>query len=485
MKRILAIILTFCLVLSLAACGASDAGTAGDEGGATGGSNAGGFRVGFGREDITPKDSVPMASYGNAKDRMSEGIYSYLYINVLAIDDGTNTMLLMTLDHSWFANVLLDPIKAQITKEFGIPGEYILAQGTHTHAAPEASLTEITAMAQSNTRTIEQTMKAVKTALDDLKSAEIYIGSVQTENMNHVRRYYMDDGSLTGDNYEGTGTKRVAHETEADREAQLLKFVREGGEDILIVNFQAHPHLEGKTLNLSAQTPGAIRDAVEEKFGAKCIYWQGAAGNLNTHSSLEGETRCEKSNNGRVEYGKIMADYIGTVYDSMTRVESGPIQVAHRSVTCTVNHSEDNLVNVANEVNSIFTSTNDHNKAMEAGRSYGIRSVYHASAILNKAKMSATNDLAISAFSFGDVSGVVVPYEMFDTSGMQIKDGSPFAKTFIFGYANTGYGGYSYMPDEAAFKNVGYEGNQCRYVSGTAEQLVSEYLNMLGDMKGE
>ena len=29
-----------------------------------------------------------MASYGNAKDRISEGIFSYLYLNVIAIDDG-------------------------------------------------------------------------------------------------------------------------------------------------------------------------------------------------------------------------------------------------------------------------------------------------------------------------------------------------------------------------------------------------------------
>ena len=80
-----------------------------------------------------------------------------------------------------------------------------------------------------------------------------------------------------------------------------------------------------------------------------------------------------------------------------------------------------------------------------------------------------------------DIGGVVVPYEMFDTSGMQIKDGSPFAKTFIFGYASPGGG--SYIPDEKAFDNEGYETNQCRFVRGTAEKLVAAYLDMLNAMK--
>ena len=31
-----------------------------------------------------------------------------------------------------------------------------------------------------------------------------------------------------------------------------------GSEDV-VVNFRAHPHLEGKSLNLCSQTPGAIR----------------------------------------------------------------------------------------------------------------------------------------------------------------------------------------------------------------------------------
>ena len=481
MKKILSLLLALCLLVGLVACGNSGAAGQGNDSTEGNASAQGGFRVGFGRMDITPKDSVPMASYGNARDRMSEGIFTYLYINVLAIDDGENTLLALTIDHSWFQGTLAYPIRDEITRTYGIPAEYIFMQGTHTHAGPEVGLTDIPGMASNNTYTRQQTMEAVQMALDDLKPAEVYVGSVQTENMNFVRRYFMDDGSFTGDNYAGTGTKRVRHETEADGEMQLMKFVREGGKDILIANFQAHPHLEGKTLNLSAQNVGAFRQAIEEKLDIYSIYWQGAAGNLNSTGSLEGE----KPYATRDEYGKALANYAASVYDSLEKVATGPIKVATRTLTLQINHTEDHLVNEAQQVSDYFKQTNNATEAQKMGAQYGIRSAYHANAILEKAQMPATKDIPLMAFSFGDVSAVSVPYEMFDTSGMQIKAGTPFTRTFIFGYSNTGNNSYSYMPDEKAFENDGYEVNQCRFVKGTAEQLVAEYLDMLKELKGK
>ena len=476
MKKLFCIALSILMLLGLAACGGSESAAGSKE---TTKAPASGFQVGYARVDVTPTESVPMGGYGNSLERMSTGMNSYLYLNVLALNDGTNTLLLLSIDHGWFGSPIGTPIIKEITEKFGIPEEYILMQGTHTHAGPDTSQTEDTNLASYNTNTVQLAVQAVDAALEDLKPAEIYVGSVETQNMNFVRRYIMDDGSLIGDNYPGTGTKIVSHETEADNEMQLMKFVREGGEDVLVMNFQAHPQLETRSTNLSGQTPYFMRDSVEKRLGIKTTYWQGAAGNINSTSRIESEIRTDN----RVEYGEIMADYVEAAYHSMEKVNAGPIQVIHEKVTCKVDHSEDHLVSVATEINSIWKSTNSTGKAMAVAGDSGIASVYHASAILTRAGMGDTKDIPIAAFSFGDVGGVVVPYEMFDTSGMQIKSGSPFARTFIFGYARPG--SFSYMPDAEAYKNIGYEGNQCRYVPGTAEQLVDEYLGMLESMHGK
>lgn len=481
MKRICTVLLVFLFVLSLTACGGNAPAAADPEEALSQAEPNTSFRVGFGRADVTPKESVPMDSYGNPLQRMSKGRYSNLYLNVLAVDDGENQLLLMTIDHTWFNKALSETIRSKITAKYGIPDDHILMQGTHTHAGPATGEISSPAMTRNNQETCDKALVAVGEALEDLKPAEIFVGDVMTEGMNFVRRYMMDDGSLTGDAYAGTGTAIVGHETEADGEVQLMKFVRDGGEDILIVNFQTHPHLEGESLNLSAQIPGAIRDAVEQQFKNKCIYWQGAAGNLNSQSRIEEEKRFESSNTGRIEYGTVMANYISTVYDSMEKVASGPIQVEHRTVTCQVYHDSMELVEVAKQVHEIFTATNNSSKAMEVGRSHGITSVHHARAVVDRSKMDLTKDIPVAAFSFGDVSGIVVPYEMFDTNGMQIKAQTPFTKTLIFGYANPG--SFSYIPNEEAFENSGYEVLMCRYVKGTAEQFVGVYLDMLGELK--
>jgi hypothetical protein len=311
-----------------------------------------------------------------------------------------------------------------------------------------------------------------------------------TEKMNFVRRYIMDDGSLDGDNAYGTGTKRVAHETEADPELQVMKFVREGGKDIVITNFQAHPHLEGKTTNLSAQTVGAIRDAVEAEFDACALHWQGAAGNLNTQGSLEGEQPFEKSPAGNKAYGKKMADYIKTIYETMNEVETGPVQVREVVYTGQTNHTYDHMVASAQDVVNYFekghtageTATYAHQLSAERGLDSRINSYFHASRIVANAKLGNTQDMTLYAWSFGEIGGVVLPYELFDTSGMQVKEASPFARTYIVGYSYPSYVGY--IPTEEGFANGGYEADNSTYAAGTAEGMVENYLKMLNDMHG-
>ena len=475
MKKILALLLALACLGTLCACGSSEPVVT--EGASDGLYPRGGFRAGFGRADVTPRESVPLSGYGNSIQRMSTGIMTYLSVNVVAVDDGTTTLLLISGDYGWFSNSIAGPIIRAVGEKYGIPEENLLFQGTHTHASMDAALTTLPAVTLEIERARDRVLKAIDDALADLKPAQMYGGIVETENMNFVRRYIMDDGSLIGDNYPGTGTTIVRHESEVDNDLQLVKFVREGAKDILIMNFQAHPQLETRSTDVSGQTPATVREAVEERLDIHTTYWNGAAGNINSQSRIESEMRTTNM----WEYGKLMADYVEDAYDTLQPLKTGPVEVIHRDVTCQVNHTEDHLIAVATSVNAVWTATNNSSQALKEDPTGVIKSVYHASAILTRASMSKTKDIPIAAFRFGDVGGVVVPYEMFDTSGMQIKSGSPYAMTMIFGYARPG--SYSYMPDEEAFKNIGYEGNQCRYIPGTAEQLVAEYLDMLEGMR--
>ena len=87
MKKIITLLLVVFMTFGLAACGESNVATVEEKG----------LRVGFGRADVTPSYSVPLAGYGNSSMRMSQGFLDYLYVTCIAITDETDrTVLLLT-----------------------------------------------------------------------------------------------------------------------------------------------------------------------------------------------------------------------------------------------------------------------------------------------------------------------------------------------------------------------------------------------------
>ncbi len=435
------------------------------------------FLAGFGMTDITPLDSVPMASYGDDMRRFSEGQFTPLEARALAVtDENGDSLIMVTGDLSWCPGNLGGQIKEILEKDLGVPQDHIILSGTHTHASVSTGKTEVPSVVAYHSRYIEGMVTAAKLAMADRKPAEVYVGSAITERMSFVRRYIMDDGSLCGDNAYGTGTKAVAHESAADQELQMMRFSRDGGKDILIVNFQSHPHLEGKTKMLSAQTVGAFRTQADERFGVHCMYWNGAAGNLNTHSRIKPETPTKD----RDEWARIMVDYAEKAMRHMYKVKTGPIKVADVTFTANVNHGYDNLVEQAKDVQQYFRDGHTAQETAEYAWQYGIHSYYHANRIIANANSDKTKDMYLFAFSFGDVGGVVLPYEMFDVTGMYIKRNSPLRKTFIVGYSYPAYCGY--IPTESGFQRGGYEADNCTFAPGTAEAMADQYLKLLHQM---
>ena len=108
-----------------------------------------------------------------------------------------------------------------------------------------------------------------------------------------------------------------------------------------------------------------------------------------------------------------------------------------------------------------------------------MHNIYHANAISLRSQLAAVTELELYAVSLGDLAFVTVPFEMFDTNGMQIKDGSPFSTTFVLTCANNSY---NYLPSELAWQHGGYAVDATLFQRGTAEMLVSHYLDLLNNL---
>ena len=481
MKKLFALTLAVLMLLCLWACAPGEGDTAGNEDTAVTLAE-GQILVGYGKKDITPLEAIPLGGYGNTDVRISEGFTDRLYATCIYLTDKDgNSILIIGVDLG-NAGGRTKTIKETLADALGMPQENVILSCSHTHASPD-SYGDDPVTERWRTQLFQALLEMVEEAKADQAPADMYINSAETKRLNFVRRYKLSDGTVVGYESDITDAKNagltvVGHETEADGEVQLLKFDRaEDKTDILLTNFQVHPHLStGSTkLQITSDVVGTYRATVEEKLGYDVVYITGAAGNLNSYSYVDGEQLTKDHR----EYGDRLANYVFNVDDAYEKVNAGEIQLKKMTYEGKVDHSQDDLVPLAKEVMTYFEQTHTVAAVREKYLSQGFDSPYQAKAIINRSTKDETFPFDIEAISIGDVAFTVAPYEMFDTTGMNIKENSPYKMTVLLGYAN---GAFGYIPTKEAFANGGYETHNCYYVSGTAEELEGLYLGMLNEL---
>ena len=482
MKRILSVILASVLLLSLCACGGGS--SAGETTGA-----ADTFKAGFASVNVTPSQyGIPMDGHGNANQRLSTSITSYLYAIAVAMTDAAgNTAVIVSVDSCDVPENVCDDVRTWAKNQLNIPEENIAISAIHQHTCPVADNSKY------RPELISGLKKAITEAIDDQAPAEMYTNKVQTEALNFVRRYWLNDGgfvtssSNTGD--KASGFK--AYESEGDREMRLIKFARQDKKDIIMVNFQCHPHMSSSSTvtSIGSDWPGVMRDVVTEKLDANVIYISGAGANMSSASS----NKVENVSTDFKHHGQRAAQFVIKAEDSYTKANTGTILCKEVTNTFSTDHSLDHLLESAKAVNEIL-ETSGESAAKEALKNYPeLTGLKQVSAIMQKAERGNTMDCTVSVITCGDVAFTVHPYEMFDSNGKELREGTvgnaeyaaedqldnPFSMTFIVAKGN---GGFGYMPAKFAYPNGGYEPDNTKYAAGTGELLVGDCLNMLNEL---
>lgn len=305
------------------------------------------FSVGYDRQVVTPAIGTWLGGYGNGPDRATIGkIYEDddLFVTAIALTDKRGeTVMPITVDLVRMPLGLFREARERIVKETGIKEKNIIISATHSHSSPDA-LDGAESMKEWFALFLDKCTVAAKNAMEDRKPAEIYCGVREVENLNFVRRY-MKDGKFLGTNAKGD-----AHESESDNHLQLLKFVREGAKDILLMNWGAHPD-HSKTIGGESGTPEfhrgcsadyiyPLRKAIEQKTGMNFAFFEAAAGNLNARSNMPEEharveARAEKEGVKRfIAYGETLADEVFALLDTpLSKLSDGNAEGAEGEVT--------------------------------------------------------------------------------------------------------------------------------------------------------
>ena len=472
MKKYIALILAFVLILSLCACAPSEGSK----------EEAKGLQAGFARESIMPPSGkIALAGYGGAENRISNSFLDTLYATCVALSDGTTTILLYHLDLIYTPVDMAKAGQAVISEATGIPEDHILFASTHTHSAPAINKKSTAAGIEAYEMFWqEQCIKAANAAIADLSPAEMSVGRTQLEGMNFVRHYIQESGAYVGSNFgDWNASPLVKHADVGDPEMQILKLARaaEDKKDILLMNWAAHPCLtdeSGAGTNLSADYIATCRNYVEAQTDSLFAFYLGAAGNQNTFSKIT-----EEDNGlGYKAYGEKLGQAMVEQLDKLTPVSDGPIQTSVFTYESPINKEHCDKVDLAKEVQQKEKDA-DRAAANELAKSYGFSSTYHCNSVVTRSELEGTTAIEIHAVSIGGFSWVNAPYEMWAASCLSIKEQTPFDMTFVISCSGPHVG---YIPTKDAYAYGCYESHTSKLSPGTAEALVDQYVTMLNEL---
>ena len=243
------------------------------------------FSVGFSRVDITPPLGVPMAGY--TFPRKASAVKDPLELNTLAVSDGMRTAIILAADLLDLQdNELALTMRRRIAEAAGVPAEAVYFHCTHTHLSPafgkadpngETSFDGDPAYCED---LITKACAAAKAAVGDLAPATIAVGRAEAKRISFIRRFRMKDGAIrTNPGVNNPDIKEPIGQV--DEAVQVIRFKREDKDEVVAVNFGTHPDTIGGDA-ISADWPGFARRFTEKALdGVRCIFFNGALGDVN------------------------------------------------------------------------------------------------------------------------------------------------------------------------------------------------------------
>jgi len=437
------------------------------------------LQVGFSRVDITPEIYGPMGGSGNDSNRICTHIADRLYGSVIAITDAAgSTVLFCPCDIIHAKASLATPVREAIAEATGVPFDHILINASHNHYGPSISCPHLEAVQEYYRYFVKQLTKAAVEAMADRKPATPEIAQQQAPGLTFVRHYHMNDGTVAGPNSGSFASGVKAHITDADDQLQLMRFVREGGRDVLLVNWQSHATIgAGQLTTMSACYPGVMRNHVEGTLGCYCAFFQGAAGNLIPSSKIKGEAIVPHEYKA---YGTRLADYVIECSKDLRPTEAGPLRLEKQLFSGKVDHADDHLAEKALWVSDNLDPYKSSPDRHQFAREHGFNSTHHVVGVICRSRLGETISFPIYALTLGNVGFITAPYEMFASNGQFIKANSPCRMTFIVTCCNDSF---DYLADAVTFQYDCYEVNTRRMVAGTAEQAAQQYVSMLRDLQ--
>jgi hypothetical protein len=464
-----------------------------------------GLLAGVARADITPPVGIAQMNWGSQSHIVSEGNDPLgLCATALALSDGKTRFAMVDIDRL-FVNGLESSIE-RAAKLTGIPAENIRLAATHTHAAVNVSaakgpagldLSEYqAAVKRYDEFVVDKIVGLIVEANSKRRPAHIFGDRGEGRiNINRRVRGDGDDPPAVGRNPKGF----------VDRDLIVFRIDGADGKPIAVLaNYPCHGTvLAYENKQISPDWIGMVRRVVEDAMPtAKCLFFQGAAGNQGPIEGFTGDLAVAHRLGAMLGHGVTSIAFgIETVNRVPTFegfVESTAYQAKQhwrvkgpRDGTLARTRKIIGLPRreyTTKEIDNMTARLDDAIRTATIARaSKDPWRIHQADArvrrfrdLLSKWKQPVEEspiEVQVEIWRVGEVAIVSMAGEPFAEIGVAVRKASPFAHTMFCGYSD-GVGG-DYLPMSCEYDKGGYEVQRTPYGREADKKLIAETIELL------
>ncbi len=447
------------------------------------------FKIGVEMIDITPP--VGYSHYSG----ISTGVKDPLHAKALVFEQGDTRGAILVCDILSIPRDLSRIVRENVSRQTGIPFQYISITATHTHTGPSIreAVKEYAKLKASGELTEEDNdgyiaylirgmTEALVRAYEQLQEVELKTGIGHAPGISFNRRFLMTDGRVRfNPGRMNPGIVRAVAPIDPDVHFALFKPISDDNFIASLTVFASH-YARGGT-EYSADYPYYLQKGLREFFGdqLKSVFGIGTCGDINTVDvSRPGENPREGME--WVEtVGYTIAEAIQEAIPLGKQIKPD-FRVASRT---------------------IFLPLQDYTEEEYMWAREGVGDLHPERPFMTRMRMMKILDLGqmrlresippsvsgdpwmfpveIHAFKLDEETAIVtIPGEVFVELGLDLKARSPFTNTMVIELANLDI---RYVPTSRAFTEGDYEALNSRLVAGSGEKIVDVALEMLVEFR--
>jgi neutral ceramidase len=421
------------------------------------------FRAGAAASNITPPLGQPIV--GGWSPRPATHVHDELHAKCLVLDDGTTRLAIVICDNVGIPREVYDAAKRIIHEETGLPVEHMLMAADHTHSATSARGPNRMVRDQSLTDyqqfVVRRIADGVRRAMNNLQPARIGWGAAEEPSQVFNRRWYLKPGTPIPNPFGGEDQVQMNPARGSpnlfkpagptDPEIAFVSVESADGRPIaLLANYSLHYVGGVRSGEISADYFGMFADRIQELLGADrldppfvSMMSNGTSGDINNIDFLHKGERLPPYEKMR-QVAHLVAQKVFEAHQKIDFHDWVELGARQEELTLAVRKPTEAQLAYARKIL----------EKPEDAKPYHVREKIYARRVQQLDESPDEVSVILQTFRIGEVGIAAIPFEVFVEIGLEIKEKSPFARTFTISLAN---GSYGYLPTVRHHGLGGYE----------------------------